>query len=52
MVAVPPLGVDRQETDLQNRILYVKAISVPFMLVGGALFAVLIGILSNLLSHR
>ena len=47
-----PAGWDINETDLQNRILYVKAISVPFMLVGGALFAVLIGILSNLLSHR
>jgi hypothetical protein len=33
-----PAGWDVKETDLQNRILYVKAISV--------------GILSNLLSHR
>jgi len=47
-----PSGWDVKQTDLQNRILYVKAISVPFMLVGGALFAVLIGILSNLLSYR
>ncbi len=48
-----PAGWDViKQTDLQNRILYVKAISVPFMIVGGALFAVLIGILSNLLSHR
>lgn len=46
-----PAGWDIKEMDLQNRILYVKAISLPFMLVGGALFAVLIGILSNLLSR-
>ncbi len=47
-----PAGWDVKQTDLQNCILYVKAISVPFMIVGGALFAILIGILSNLLSHR
>ena len=47
-----PSGWDIKETDLQNRILYVNAISVPFMFVGGALFEVLIEILSNLLSHR
>lgn len=47
-----PAGWDIKEAELQSRILYVKAISVPFTLVGGALFAVLIGIISNLLSRR
>jgi len=40
------------DKELQNRILYVKAVSVPFMLVGGSLFAVLVGIISNALSRR
>jgi len=47
-----PAGWDLRNTELQDRILYVKAISVPFMLVCGALFAVLIGIISNVLSDR
>lgn len=47
-----PTGWDINNIEIQNQILYVKAISVPFMLVGGALFAVLIGIISNLFSGR
>jgi hypothetical protein len=30
----------------------VKALSIPFMLVGGSLFAVLVGIVSTILSRR
>lgn len=47
-----PASWDISKEELQTRILYVKAISVPFMLVGGLLFAVLIGIISNALSRR
>ena len=47
-----PAAWDTSREELQTRILYVKAISVPFMLVGGSLFAVLIGIISNALSRR
>jgi hypothetical protein len=47
-----PSGWDTDKEELQKRILHVKALSVPFMLVGGALFAVLIGIVSNVLSRR
>lgn len=47
-----PASWDISKEELQTRILYVKAISVPFMLVGGSLFAVLIGIISNALSRR
>jgi len=47
-----PASWDTSKEELQTRILYVKAISVPFMLVGGSLFAVLIGIISNTLSRR
>lgn len=47
-----PAGWDTREPELQTRILYVKAISIPFMLVGGSLFAVLIGVISNFLSRR
>ena len=47
-----PASWDTSKQELQTRILYVKAISVPFMLVGGSVFAVLIGIVSNLLSRR
>lgn len=47
-----PSSWDMDNGELRKRILYVKALSVPFMLVGGALFAVLIGIVSNALSRR
>ncbi len=47
-----PASWDVGKEELRTRILYVKAISVPFMLVGGSLFAVLIGIISNALSRR
>ena len=47
-----PASWDTSNEELQTRILYVKAISVPFMLVGGSLFAVLVGIISNTLSRR
>lgn len=47
-----PAGWTIQDTEIQRRILYVKAISVPFMLVGGTLFAILVGIVSNFLSSR
>lgn len=47
-----PAAWDTSKEELQTRILYVKAISVPFMLVGGSLFAVLIGIISNAFSRR
>ena len=47
-----PAGWDTSKEELQTRIVHVKAISVPFMLVGGSLFAVLIGIVSNILSRR
>jgi len=40
------------DVEIQHCILYVKALSVPVMLVGGGLFAVLIGVISNLLSGR
>lgn len=47
-----PVGWDASKPELQERILYVKAISVPFMLVGGSLFAIVIGIVANFLSRR
>ena len=47
-----PASWDPHDKELQTRILYVKAVSVPFMLVGGSLFAVLVGIISNVLSRR
>lgn len=47
-----PAGWNVEDMAIQKRILYVKAISLPFMLVGGTLFAVLVGIVSNLLSRR
>lgn len=47
-----PAGWNLGDVEIQHRILYVKALSVPFMLVGGGLFAVLIGVISNLLSGR
>jgi hypothetical protein len=40
------------DDELQTRILYVKAVSVLFMLVGGSLFAVVVGIIFNVLSRR
>jgi hypothetical protein len=46
-----PFGWKADDPDILKRILYVKAISVPFMLVGGALFAVLVGIIANRLSR-
>ena len=46
-----PAGWDITKEELQTRILYVKAISIPFMFVGGSLFVVLIGIISNFLSR-
>lgn len=47
-----PVGWDVKGAAIQQRILYAKAISLPFMLVGGTLFALLVGIVSNLLSRR
>jgi hypothetical protein len=49
---VPASWDPGNDKELQTRILYVKAVSVPFMLVGGSLFAVLVGIISNVLSRR
>ena len=42
-----PKGVDAQDP----RILEMKLISVPFMLLGATLFAVIIGIVANLISR-
>ena len=47
-----PAGWDINDIESQDRILYAKAISIPFMLVGAGLFALLIGIVSNLFSGR
>ena len=42
-----PKGVDAQDP----RILEMKLVSVPFMLLGATLFAVIIGIVANLISR-
>lgn len=47
-----PTTWDLGNEDVQTRVLRVKALSVPFMLVGGSLFAVLVGLVSNFLSRR
>ncbi len=47
-----PAGWDLTQGEVQARILRVKALSIPFVLVGGSLFAVLVGIVSTILSRR
>ncbi len=47
-----PASWDLTQGEVHARILRVKALSIPFMLVGGSLFAVLVGIVSTILSRR